>query len=793
METNPQHNFYQTAFSADREESIDIKKYLFKFLYNWYWFAIALGVTMSIAYMVNRYSEPTYTISSSVIVGDDEAEAGTVSALISELGMRRRIMRSEVVNEIAILKSYSMARKTIEQLDFDITYVGVGRREIAESKYYHNNPFTVIPDSNFTQRKGYRVDIKILSKEHYLLQINNNYNIKKELKFGEKFKNDDFSFKIVLSDPENFNFNPDASNKYYFYFNDINSLAKQYRGKLNIESNDDRGSVLTLRINGFVPEKMAAYLNKFSQVYIQSDLNEKNRQAQNTIEFIDEQLKVIVDSLNNTEQRLQEFRSKNQIFDLGQKGSLLVQDLNELQKRKMEIDINNRYYEYISDYLASKSESEPIVNPTSLNISNSTLENLVKEYNEKLSQLNRYSLYANEATTNISMLKQELALLRSSLKEQVKTGRSLNEINNTKLNQEIATIEKEINRLPQSERSLVNIEREYKLNNDLYTFLLEKRAEAGITKASNVSKNKILDMAIPQNAQQQTPKRSQNYLIALVLGLGIPGGIILLFEFFNNKIEDKKDIERNTSIPIIGTIGHNDMHTDVPVYLDPKSSLAESFRALRTNLQYILREEGQKVVMITSTISGEGKTFAAINLASIMAMANKKVLLLGLDLRKPNLHRIFEIPNQIGISTYLIGQSEYNQIIKTTYIENLSLAPSGPVPPNPAELIETQRMDDFFKQAQKDFDYIIIDTPPVALVTDSILISRNAHANIFMVRQKYSSKHVFDLMNSIQVNKKMQHVNILVNDLKIPKYYGYSYGYAYGYGYGYGYGYKEKS
>ena len=782
METNPQHNFYQ-------EESIDIKKYLFKFLYNWYWFAIALGVTMSIAYMVNRYSEPTYTISSSVIVGDDEAEAGTVSALISELGMRRRIMRAEVVNEIAILKSYAMARKTIEQLDFDITYIGVGRREIAESKYYQNTPFTVIPDSGHVQKTGYRVDVKILSNKHYLLEINDNYGIKKELAFGEKFQNNDFSFKIVLSDPENFMFNPDASNKYYFFFNDINSLAKQYRGKLNIESNDERGSVLTLRINGFVPEKMAAYLNKLSQVYIQSDLAEKNRQAQNTIEFIDDQLKVIVDSLNKAEQRLQQFRSQNQIFDLGQKGSLLVQDLNQLQKRKMEIELNNRYYEYIETYLASKNTSEPIVNPTSLNITNSTLENLVKEYNEKLSQLNRYSFYTNEATTNISMLKQELAMLRSSLKEQVKTGQNLNEINNTKLNQEIAAIEKEINRLPQSERSLVNIEREYKLNNDLYTFLLEKRAEAGITKASNVSKNKVLDMAIPQNAAQQTPKRSQNYLIALVLGLGIPGGIILLFEFFNNKIEDKNDIERNTSIPIIGTVGHNDMHTDVPVYLDPKSSLAESFRTLRTNLQYVLREESQKAVMITSTISGEGKTFAAVNLATIMAMANKKVLLLGLDLRKPNLHRIFEIPNQTGISTYLIGQSEYDQIIKSTYIENLSLAPSGPVPPNPAELIETQRMDDFFAQAQKEFDYIIIDTPPVALVTDSILISRYAHASIFMIRQKYSSKHVFDMMNSIQANKKMQQLNILVNDLKIPKYYGYSYGYAYGYGYGYGYGY----
>src|SRR6056297_1054304 len=657
METNPQHNLYQPALSADREESIDIKKYLFKFLANWYWFAIALGLTMSIAYMVNRYSEPTYSISSSIIVGDDEAEAGSVSALISELGMRRRIMRAEVVNEIAILKSYAMARKTIEDLDFDITYIGVGRREIAESKYYQNTPFTVIPDSGHVQKKGYRVDVKILSNDHYLLEINDSYNIKEELKFGDTFTNDDFSFTIVRTDPENFTFDPDASNKYYFFFNDINSLAKQYRGKLQVETNDERGSVLTLSITGFVPEKMAAYLNKLAQMYIQSDLAEKNRQAQNTLEFIDEQLKVIVDSLNKAEQQLQKFRSDNQIFDLGQKGSLLMQDLNQLQKRKMEIELNNRYYEYIESYLASKTSSEPIVNPTSLNITNPSLENLVKEYNEKLSLLNRYRLYANEGTSNITMLRQELEMLKSSLKEQVRTGQNLNEINKQKLSQEIAAIEKEINRLPQNERSLVNIEREYKLNNELYTFLLEKRAEAGITKASNVSKNKVLDVAIAQNVQQQTPKRSQNYLIALVLGLGIPGGVILLFEFFNNKIEDKKDIERHTRIPVIGTIGHNASHHSIPVYIDPKGSLAESFRTLRTNLQFVLREKDQKVVMITSTVSGEGKTFAAVNLATIMAMGNRKVLLVGLDLRKPSLHRIFETPNETGLSTYLIEQT----------------------------------------------------------------------------------------------------------------------------------------
>ncbi len=780
----------ETENKLYKEESIDFKKYLFKFLANWYWYVICLSITLTIAYMVNRYSEPTYTISSSVIIGSNEMEMGSINALISDLGMNRRRMRTEVVNEIAILKSYSMARQAIEQLDFEITYVSVGRREIAESKMYQTNPFIVIVDSNFKQKNNYPIHIKILNNHEYILEINDKYSVKQKLKFGESFIHKNFNFKLQLRDTTNFNNN--LSNKYYFFFNEVNTLAKKYRGKLIIEPNEQRGSVLTLKINGFVPAKMAAYLNKLSEVYIQTDLMQKNKQAQNTIDFIDDQLQVILDSLNKVEHRLQKFRSDNQIFDLSQKGSILINDLNDLENRKMEYEIHNHYYNYMLDYLSQKEAFEFLVNPSSLSINNLNLEKLVEDFNKSISKLNRINSVTNEPTPNKTILKKELDALKINILEQVAVGKNLNQINQRKLQEKIILIEQEISKLPISERNLVNIEREYKLNNGLYTFLLEKRAEAGITKASNVSNNKILDHAIPENASMLTPKRSKNYMIALVLGLGIPCSIILLSNFMNTKIEDKKDVEHNTNVPLLGAIGHNDSNHEIPVYIDPKSALSESFRSLRTNLQYILREKDQKVIMITSTLSGEGKTFAAVNLAVIIAMASKKVLLVGLDLRKPSLHKIFDIPNEIGISNYLSQQSNYKDSIKETYIENLSLAPSGPVPPNPAELIETQEMNQFFEQCKKDFDYIIIDTPPLAMVTDAMLVSKYSDANIFMIRQKYSHKQVFELINKLEQEQKIKNMNILVNDLKISKYYGYNYGYNYGYGYGYGYNYNKE-
>jgi tyrosine-protein kinase Etk/Wzc len=785
MEQNPQHNIYQ-------EESIDIKKYLFKFLAKWYWFAIALGIALSVAYLVNRYSESTYTIGSSIIISDNQSEASSIESIVQELGRFRARKKAEVVNEIAILKSYKMARLALEELDFEILYVSIGRREIAETKMYHNSPFVVIPDTSFIQMINYPVNVKILSNQEYLLEINDQYNIKHTLKFGDPFENESFKFKIIKNENIDSVYNKTSSNKYLFKFQNINNLAKIYRAKLNIDVNDEKGSILNLKLNGFVPEKMATYLNKLSEVYIRSDLIEKNEQAENTLGFIDEQLSLIVKDLNNAEARLQEFRSENQVFNLSQKGGLLINRLSDIQIEQIPYEVRERYFDYLDSYLQEHESNQPIVAPSIMNINDEALQKIVTKYNDLLFQKLKFSQVANEDASNIIILQNEINSLQNIISEYIKTNKQANKISIRALDRKINDINKEINLLPVNERILINIEREYTLNNELYTFLLEKRAEAGITKASNVADNKVLDIARPENATQLTPKRSQNYLIALVLGFGFPGAIILLLEFFNTKIEDKKDIEHNTDIPIIGTIGHNTTQSNIPVFIDPKSGLAESFRTLRTNLQYILREKNQKVIMITSTISGEGKTFAAINLATIIAMTNKKVLLVGLDLRKPSLHKIFDVVNDTGISTFLSLQNEYSEIIRKTPIENLSLAPSGPIPPNPAELIETEQMKTFFEKAEKDFDFIVIDTPPIAIVTDALLISQYAYANLFMIRQRYSNTHVFDLINKLKQDQKIAHMNIIVNDLKMPKYYGYSYGYNYGYGYGYGYGIGRK-
>jgi capsular exopolysaccharide synthesis family protein len=280
-------------------------------------------------------------------------------------------------------------------------------------------------------------------------------------------------------------------------------------------------------------------------------------------------------------------------------------------------------------------------------------------------------------------------------------------------------------------------------------------------------------------------------MIALLFGILVPAVLMLLFDYFNNKIIDKKDIEKRTSAPVIGYISHNSLKTEIPVVENPGSTLSESFRSVRTSLKYFLKDKECPVISVSSTISSEGKTFVSSNLAAILAMSGKKVLLIGLDLRKPRIHKIFGTDNKSGISNFLIGEEKYENIIIMTEVDNLWYAPSGPVPPNPAELLESPAMSVFIEKAKKKFDYIVIDTPPVAIVTDALLVSSITDFYLFVVRQRYTSKNTIELVEELRRNESIKSLGIVVNDISMSGYYGYGlrYGYSMGYGYNYGYNY----
>lgn len=780
----------QNNIMLPEEEGIDIKKYIFLILSHWWWFAIALFVSLTIAYLVNRYSQEVFSASCSIIVGEPDARVGSVESILDELYRVRGKKRKAVVeNEMSILKSYKLARLTLEELDFGVTYTAIGRRNIAESQLYNSSPFTILVDTTSLKEPKGIFNIVILSDKKFTIRISEND--QKVFRFGELIAFEDFAFTIILNQELDYKYNPQHSNKYYFTFGDINTLAKKYSNSLNVEVNAEKGSILLLKMTGFVPQQITDYLNKLSEIYIRTNLEEKNRASESTIQFIDDQLRGVVDSLEVTGIRLQKFRSANKVINLSKEGTFLFEKLQSLQSDKAALEIKDRYNKYLLEYIQKRMDFSDVVAPSVVGIEDQLLNSLVAELNQLNLDRRNLGLSVVEVSPQISVLNNKIENTRNALHENLLSLVEGNKIALEDVNGRIQKIEMDVQKLPSTERELINIEREFTINDQIYTFLLEKRAEAGITRASNTSDHKILDIARPENATLIKPKSSMNYMMALIIGGAIPLVLLLIIDFFNTKIVDRKFLEINLKAPIIGSIGHNEDGTDIPVSEKPRSSLSESFRALRTNLQYILKSSDAKVIAVSSAVSGEGKTFTSINLASILAMNGHKTLIVSLDLRRPKVHKVFNLPNEIGMSTYLIDKTKFDELISETNINNLFVATSGPIPPNPAELLSSEKMKEFIRLARSKFDYIILDTPPVAIVTDTLTMKDLLDAFIFVIRHNFSDKQVVELVNSVYSKHLIKNTGVVVNDIQIKGYYGYSYRYGYGYGYGYSYSYGQ--
>lgn len=788
---NPEYNIS----SSQVDDSLDLKKYFYLILGNWYWFFVCLMISIGVAWVVNRYTKPVYQVTASLMI--KESDPGRAFSGLESIipGMEVIRVRQKVINEMEILKSDTLARRTINKLKFDVTYVGVGRSGFKVVHLYNSAPYVVIPDSEKTNLSNYPVYIQFIDKARFRLVIDGQKEIKKVLFFGEKYESHDFNFTIELRD--RLGFDPQGGfDKNYFYFNTFNSLVSQYKTRLKITTNDDKkGSVLFLSTSGYNALQEVDYLNTLLQEYIQMGLEEKNQTAVNTVNFIDGQLAVLTDSLKRAERKLQDFRLANKLFSITEEGSLVYNQLDRLSQSKALQELQLRYYLYLQSYVHDKNNLKQAVVPSTVDINDPVLDGLIKQLNDLISAKTELNFSVQKDNPGLSLLNSKIDAVRQDLTENVSNLVHATRLALDESNRLIADVETQLGQLPVTERQLISIKRDYNVNDQIYTYLLQKRAESAIAKAANVADNKVIDIARVENTLMTAPKTRMNYLIALMMGLLIPFGVIILIEFLNNKIADRGEIENRTQVPIIGTIGHYLGKNEIPVNENPRSSLAESFRGLRTNLQFLIPEKEHRVISITSTISGEGKTFTSINLASIFAMAGKKTLLVGLDLRKPKLWNTFGIDRKTGMSTYLIGQSTFSEIIHTTTINNLYIAIAGPVPPNPAELIESNNMKQFINEASAQFDLVILDTPPFGLVTDAVVAGRLADVNLFVVRQMYSVRDVIDVIDALYQKNELPHIGIVLNDVKPTGYYyqrGYRY-YSYGYGYGYGYGYRNSS
>jgi len=778
-------------FDLPIEDNFDINRSISLFISNWYWFAIALFISLSIAYGVNRYSEKIFSVSSSLLINDNQYGGG--NSAIGNIVPGGDIFRTNqnLINEMGILRSFMLNKKVMEELkEFNVVYIGVGRRRIVETRMYKTCPFKVTYNSIYMQKIGEKVTIELLSDTMFTLKINNGRNFEKTMRVGEWFTEMGYNFVIEPRNPGGKLMDYTTSNHYTFYFTTPESLANEYRSKLYVGPIEKDASLVILSVSGYVTEQEADYLNKLMEIYIEYGRSYKAETATKTMEFIDQQIRIISDSLKKTEDNMAVFRKNNSYFDPTQEGGRIKGRLEEYDNERITYELQMKYYNYLTEYLKNNSNSEAIISPSAIGITDPNIFLYVNELSNVQNEKSKLALNIETSQPAITLMENQAEKARGALMENVREGIEVLKLSIKDLDRKIALVKEELRNLPATEREYIIVQREFDINNTVYTYLLEKRAETGIAKASIVSDNREIDNASQFRASLIKPKIRKNYIMALILGLMVPMAAIVLIDFLNDKVIDKKDVENKTRVPVIGFISHDDSKSGIPVVEKSGSSLAESFRSIRTSLKYFIKDNEKTVIAVSSTISSEGKTFISINLASIIAMLGKKVVIMGLDLRKPGLNKVFEYENSPGLSTYLSGNCIYEDVIKQTQIKNLFYAPSGPIPPNPAELIETGLMKEFIERTRAEFDFIIIDTPPIAIVTDALLLAPYVDVNLYIVRQRYTSRNTLDIIEELYTKGNLKNMAIIVNDINLSGYYGYGMRYKYSLGYRYSYGYN---
>lgn len=755
---------------------IDYKRVIYRATRFWYIIILSVLMGLLIAFLANRYTTRIYPVTASLIVKEADDISGAELLYNNPLLNFKR----NYLNETYILKSYPLVQRVIEDLSFDVSFYQEGN--ILTTEAYGEVPIRVVPIRD-SITKECNFDFMLLSKSEFSLRSrseNDDVGTEKFV-FGDTVRYGGFIGAFLVDDLREVG--ELVSQPLIFTYSPPINIATRYVENLKAEWAEEGAGVVNLSISGSNPKKEKDFLTGLIAQYQNNDLEIKNETASRTVEFISDQLEAISDSLHNVERRLERFKDKNVITDLKGEALRLYEKVEQIEAQKAQLNISRNYYRYLIDYIQRNQDLHQIILPSSVGIVDPILTALVSKMNETQMDIKMLGKSENPLVTEgirrINEMKKDIV-------ESVKNQESTDNIKLEFLNKQIAEIEKQLSRLPLAERTLVSIQRNYALQENLYIYLLQKRSEAAISKASNTSD--IVLVNPPRAGQQVAPKTKLNYFLFGCLGLALPICVFVLIEVFDNRIQSKEDIEKITSIPFIGGVGHKKSENNLAVFNQPKSVISESFRALRSNLNYFIGHKDQGVFLITSSISGEGKTFTTVNLASVLALSGKRTLIVGADMRRPKLSDDFDLPNDVGLSTFLAKLADFKAVRKKTKFENLDIISGGPVPPNPSELLLTGRMRLFIEEAKEQYDYIIIDTPPLALVTDAFELVPYADHTLFLIRQNYTPKSLLKATEDFYKNGKLKKISIVLNDiLKSGPGYGYGYGYSYGYGNGYAY------
>ncbi|MBF0729227.1 GumC family protein [Bacteroides acidifaciens] len=788
---------------AQSEEQNNIQEILFRYLIHWPWFVVSVIICVACAWGYLRLTTPVYNITATVLIKDDKKGGGaSMSSELEKMGLDGFVSSSNNVdNEIEVLRSKSLAREVVNNLGLFVTYMDEDR--FPKRDLYRTSPVLVSLTPQEADKLPQTMEVGMSLQPVGTMDVQIRVGKKEYRKRFEKlpavFPTDEGTVAFFANNDTLSPIRPESVIKERHitaYINRPFAVAKKYADFLSIAPTSKATSVVTVSLKNSNTQRGKDYIDKLLEMYNVNANNDKNEVAQKTAEFIDERIGIISKELGNTEQDLENFKRSAGITDLSSEAQIALTGNAEYEKKRVE---NQTQINLVMDLQRYLQGTEYEVLPSNVGLQDAGVAGAIDRYNEMVSERNRLLRTSTESNPAIVNLNASIRAMRGNIQTTLDATLKGLEITKADLVREAGRYSRRISDAPTQERQFVSIARQQEIKSGLYLMLLQKREENAITLAATANNAKIIDEALADDSPV-SPKRMTIYLAALIFGIGIPVGIIYLIGLTKFKIEGRADVEKLTLLPVVGDVPLADEKTgSIAVFENQNNLMSETFRNVRTNLQFML-ENSKNVILVTSTISGEGKSFISANLAISLSLLGKKVVIVGLDIRKPGLNKVFNISKkEHGITQFLTNPAiNLMDLVQPSDInKNLYILPGGTVPPNPTELLARDGLEKAIETLKQNFDYVILDTAPIGMVTDTLLIGRVADLSVYVCRADYTRKAEFTLINELAENNKLPNLCIAINGVDLQKKkYGYYYGYGkygkyYGYGKRYGYGYGE--
>lgn len=760
-----------------REDEFELQFVFQQMVRKWPMYVAAFLLLGLAGFVYIKLTLPVYKATSSVMIDDSKSGSGNVEDILSSDLFGTNL---NIPTEVGILRSRSVFEETISRLGLDVEYWSTSH--YIPLPLYPKYPLRLELDTIVPQYRELPFRIHVLEGNRYELEVEYDgeklpaFSMAREFAFGETVKTPYFTFRLFANHETKIS----PGRTYEIKVRAKNKLIAQMLENFTAEPLDKDANIVVLTYNDVIPLRALDILNTIGRVYIDRDVRDKAEVASLTLRFVDEQLNNTGTMLSDTEQRLQDFKEKNQTVDLNEQSRAMLVRVNELDVERMKNSIELSSIKQLYDYVVKNDDLTPL-SVSSLGLPDPLLVDLITSV--QTMQLKRKNLVygVKEDAPAIRILDQQIKETKGNLVDNIRSIQQRMQIAQNSIESKLSEYEGQIRNMPEMERELLVIKRNVEVNQNIYTYLLQKKAETSIAKATVVSDNKILDQASIGDEPVE-PNKKIIAVVILFLALFVPTGFILARALLRTTVLNKEDIATLTTVPVIGVVGHSDeSDSNLVVHKRPKSALAEGFRSVRTNLKFFHTGKKCTTILITSSVGGEGKSFVTLNLATIMAMQQQKVVVVGLDLRKPKLFQDFGWSNDVGASTYLAGSATLEQVIRHSTIPNLDLIISGPIPPNPAELLSKPALREMFDRLKEDYDVVIIDTPPIGVVSDAFLVMPVSDVNLYLVRQGYSKLEYLRSLDELYKEGKIPNVSILLNDSDFAQTYGYGYGHHYGY------------